>query len=340
MEKILVIRYGTIGDSIFASAFYRELRNALTEAQIDILADKTSMQVMKNCPYINNIRHIDGKYKNMFNYIKLFKNYDTVYFLKNDSFFTKVAFLAGVKNRIGFEQKRNRFLTKTSPYNGYRHEISCYLDLLKLTEIEVKNTKTEVWITKSDEEKAQEFTADIPYKKVLIQAYSRFPEKNWIDDYWVEVIKELSNGNDIQIYYAGGAKDIILYESLSKNLGKNIKIKPINTCGKLSITETFALINKMDLVIGIDSGLMHAASALDIPSILLHGPTSITRWKPASEDCTVISEDFPCSPCCLQPGTKKYCKHKTPKCMLSLTPKKALRVILKKLSLECAEIIN
>ena len=40
MKKIFVIRYGTIGDTIFASAFFRELRNALPNAQIDALVDK------------------------------------------------------------------------------------------------------------------------------------------------------------------------------------------------------------------------------------------------------------------------------------------------------------
>ena len=38
-ERILVIRYGTIGDTIFASAFYRELRNAKPNAIIDALVD-------------------------------------------------------------------------------------------------------------------------------------------------------------------------------------------------------------------------------------------------------------------------------------------------------------
>ena len=60
MDKILVVRYGTIGDSIFASAFYRELRRNLKNATIDILSDSVSTGVMKNCPYIDNIVKING----------------------------------------------------------------------------------------------------------------------------------------------------------------------------------------------------------------------------------------------------------------------------------------
>lgn len=318
MEKILVIRYGTIGDTIFASAFYRELRKAMPNAQIDILADKIVREIMVNCPYIDNIIDIKGKYNNLFNYINIFKNYDTVYFLKNDSFFTLVAFLARVKNRIGFNVHRNKFLTKKAIYDERHHEIDCYLDLLRINGINPQNDKTELWLNPIENEKIKKaYNTDKP--KVLIQAYSRFQQKNWIDKYWVKVIKYLSDELNCQIYFAGGAKDTPFYSKLTRDI-TDLKNPPIDTSGKLSVSETIALVNNMDMVIGIDSGIIHIAAALDIPSILLHGSTSLRRWKPRSEKCTVLSKYFPCSPCCLQSGTKKYCKNKTSKCMLKLTP--------------------
>lgn len=329
MKKILVIRYGTIGDSIFASAFYRELRRAMPNTRIDILVDKVAEGVMKNCPYINRIFFIDGKYKNLFGYINLFKKYDTVFFLKNDSFFTKVAFLAGVKNRIGFNVKRNKFLTLKSPYNEDRHEIDCYLDLLRILNIPVKNSQTELWLSDINNEKVKNILCEVKNTKVLIQAYSRFPQKNWLDEYWVKIVKFLSNNCNAQVFYAGGQKDN--YDNITKNLKNCVSITPIDMCGKLSIEETMSLINGMDLVIGIDSGLIHMAAALDIPSILLHGPTSLTRWQPRSENCTVLSRKFSCSPCCLQTGSIKYCKNKIPECMEFLTPDIVINAIKNKL---------
>ena len=279
MKKILVIRYGTIGDSIFASAFYRELRNALPDARIDILVDDIAEGVMRNCPYINKIFYIDGKYRNFLGYISLFSKYDTVYFLKNDRFFSTIAFLAGVKERIGFDVKRNRFLTLTSAYNEDRHEIDCYLDLLRISGIPVKNDKTEAWLDRINDSTAKEIVSCIPNKKIIIQAYSRFPQKNWLDEYWIEVIKYLSNTLQAQVFFVGGAKDIKSYQNITDNIKDELDLLPINMCGKLTIPETISLVNNMDMVIGIDSGIIHAAAALDIPSILLHGPTSLIRWK-------------------------------------------------------------
>ncbi len=328
MKKILVVRYGTIGDTIFASAFLRELRQNLPDVQIDFLADKVAKEVVNNCTYINNIIDIKRKWKDIVYYINIFKNYDTIYFLKNDSFLTLTAFLSRVKNRIGFGILRNKFLTKTAPYKEDRNEIDCYLDLLKICGYEVNSDKTELWLTPKDEEKIKGKLKDINGKKVIIQAYSRFSQKNWIDDYWVEVIKYLSDVMECQVFYSGGQKDFELYENLNKKLS-DVKIKPVNLCGQLSVTESFAFIKNVDLFIGIDSGLIHAAAALDIPSILLNGATSLKRWTPRSDKCTVLSKNFPCNPCCIQTGVKKGCKNQTPRCMLALTPDLVIDILKK-----------
>lgn len=335
MEKILVIRYGTIGDTIFASAFYRELRRSLPDARIDVLVDSVAGEIMQNCPYINKIFYIDGKYKKLFKYISLFKNYDTVYFLKNDRFFTTVAFLAGVKNRIGFNIRRNKFLTKTSPYKCDKHEIDCYLDLLKISGFSVENDKTELWLDKINDAKAREITATVSAKKIIIQAYSRFKQKNWLDEYWAEVIPYLSNNIKAQVFFVGGNKDIASYQNLMKNVKCELELPPIDMCGKLSIKETMSLVKNADLVIGLDSGVIHMAAALDVPSILLHGPTSLVRWKPRSEKCTVLSKHFSCSPCFLQSGTKKYCKNRVSDCMEFLTPDILIGAINNKFGVKC-----
>jgi lipopolysaccharide heptosyltransferase II len=327
MTKILILRYGTIGDSIFASAFYRELRKSIPDAQIDVLVDSVANQIMEYCPYINNIFQIEGKYKNLFEYISLFKNYDSVYLLKSDSFFSIVAFLAGVKNRIGFNLFRNKFLTQKIPYNLKKHEIDLYLDLLKKSNFEISSDKTEIWINPQAIEKIKSKIKNTTYKKICIQAYSRFTQKNWIDEYWIQIIKYLINECCADVYFIGGEKDKIQYENLIELMKNDIKAFPVNLCGEFSIQESMAFIKEMDLLIGIDSGLSHVAAALDIPQIWLNGPTSIVRWQPRNEKCTIVSENFECSPCCLEPAKKELCKNKISRCMKAIKAEKVIKTI-------------
>ena len=318
MEKILVIRYGTIGETIFASAFYRELRNALPEARIDVFADDIAEGVMRNCPYINKIFCIDGKLRNFWAYITLFKKYDTVYFLKSDKFFFFFSYLAGVKKRIGFDVKTNKFLNFTSIYNEDRHEVDCYLDLLRISGIPVKSDSTELWLDDINNTKVKEIINFIPHRNVMIHAFSKCAAKNWLDEYWSELIGYLANNIQAQVFFAGDAKDEKNYRNIIKDC--IFDIPPIDMCGKLSIPETMSLVKNMDLVIGIDSGIIHMAAACSVPSILLHGPTSLLRWKPKSDKCIILSRQFSCSPCCLQSEAHKYCKNRVSDCMEYLTP--------------------
>lgn len=325
MKKILVIRYGTIGDTIFASAFFRELRNALPNGQIDALVDKISAPVMESNPNVDNLIPVEGKLSNLFGYIKLFRKYDTVFFLKNDNFFSKVAFLTGVKNRIGFDVMRNFALTAKAPYKNDKHEIDFYLDLLRAMNIPINNTDTEIFFDDALKSKMSVYLPKTHKKRVFIQAFSRFSSKNWVIDYWVEVIKYLKNTLQCEVIFAGGNGDKENYNRILEKLGDETNI--INLCGKLSIAESMCLINYVDLFLGIDSGLIHAAAALKKSSILLNGPTSLVRWKPRNENCIVLTKNFECSPCTFAYGRKYRCKNKDSECMVAIKPQQVIDTI-------------
>jgi len=78
------------------------------------------------------------------------------------------------------------------------------------------------------------------------------------------------------------------------------------------------------------------AAAFDVPSILLHGPTSLVRWQPRSDKCTVLSRKFACAPCFLQSGIKNHCKDKVAECMEFLTPDIVVNAISDKLNIKKA----
>jgi heptosyltransferase II len=87
----------------------------------------------------------------------------------------------------------------------------------------------------------------------------------------------------------------------------------VNLLGKTGLGEALALIQRCRLMICNDSGLMHAASALQIPLVALFGSTNLQRTGPWGGISRVIKKDFPCSPC-----LKKVCPE-TPTCMEAIT---------------------
>ena len=72
--------------------------------------------------------------------------------------------------------------------------------------------------------------------------------------------------------------------------------------------------SRLDLVVCLDSGLLHLSAAVGTPTVSLFGPGEPARWRPLSggsgpsADHAVIWRGLPCSPCldvrCLYPTNR------------------------------------
>jgi heptosyltransferase-2 len=71
----------------------------------------------------------------------------------------------------------------------------------------------------------------------------------------------------------------------------------INLAGQTSLAETIALIAQCRLFISNDSGLMHVAGALNIPTVAIFGSTNPSTTSPVGDSSVVIYKGVPCSPC-------------------------------------------
>jgi len=57
---------------------------------------------------------------------------------------------------------------------------------------------------------------------------------------------------------------------------------------QVSLREAGALVARMDLCVGVDTGLVHLAASHDVPVVVLFGPTDPNRWSPWTPRATVV----------------------------------------------------
>lgn len=314
--KILVIRYRFIGDTVLTVPFLRNLRRAYPYAQIDMLVGPVSGDVLLGCPYIDNLIYFDTtrkhKYENakepqkrktFFSYIKLLRanKYDKAYVLKRSFSSAALAFFAGIKERIGFDtENRGFFLTKKLPYAKDRHEVECFLDVLRADNILVTDNYLENWIFQESEAKINsilEKTGTSNTRKVLIHATSGNVKKQWDKDNFAQIVEYLTNEKGFQVFFTGVQSDAQVYEDILSFVKKDLKYTPVNLCGKLSIQESTALIARMEFVVGSDSGTLHIAASLNIPVIGIYGPMNPNKWRAWGEIHKPVLLSLPCIPC-------------------------------------------
>lgn len=85
-----------------------------------------------------------------------------------------------------------------------------------------------------------------------------------------------------------------------------------NFVDKLDIFETAFVISQCDLMVCVDTGLMHLADSLGVPLVLLAGPTFITKAGPVLSKYKVVRKFISCAPC-YQTGLWNICT--SSKCM-------------------------
>lgn len=338
VKKILVVRYRFIGDMILMVPFLRNLRYAYPNAEIEMLVAPNSGEVISQCPYVNKFIYFDttrkhkyecgdGDKKSFWTYVKQLKkeNYDKAYILKRSLSSAALVFLAGIPKRIGFDTEfRGFMLTKRVKYDEKKHESLCALDVLKADNIEVKDTYLENTIMAEEESKIADIikSYEIPQgrKKVIVHATASNEFKTWDINNFARIIEYLSNKKDVQVFFVGAPQDRAVYENIKYN--ENLKIEPINLCGKLSIRESLALIKAVDLLVGNDSGNLHMASSVGTTVIGIYGPMPFEKWRALGEKNILFKPNVECAPCSL----KKKCTHNKA-CLQSITPKQVIEAI-------------
>ncbi|MHA1830440.1 MAG: glycosyltransferase family 9 protein, partial [Candidatus Helarchaeota archaeon] len=98
--------------------------------------------------------------------------------------------------------------------------------------------------------------------------------------------------NSINILF-GGPNEIELNNEIFDLMGK----EGINLAGKITLTQVAAIIKRCTLLVANDSGLMHIASIMKVPSFVIIGPTDYIRSGPFFEKSQIIRIDLPCSRC-------------------------------------------
>jgi heptosyltransferase-2 len=299
--RILVIRYRFIGDTVLAIPFLRNLRYAFPNAVIDILAEPVSGDTLAHCPYKNELLFFAPRLKgaararskyptSLLACARLLRTrrYDRVYILRRSFSSAILPLLAGIPHRVGFATEGRRWLLQRSTPYPDKHEVECFLDVLRADGIPVVDTYNENWSDPAvDTRIAQKLTTS-DRKRVFICAKSVFPLKDWDTDRFAELIHWLVNQRGCEVHFCDSPTNAGYYRSILSAVPTPLIHACMDWSNELSIREVNSLLRRMDLAVGIDTGLLHIAASFHVPVVALFGPLEPWRWHPWDTAQTII----------------------------------------------------
>ena len=101
----------------------------------------------------------------------------------------------------------------------------------------------------------------------------------------------------------------------------------VSLVGKTTFLELLVILKAAHRFIGVDSGPLHFADSLGVPTLGLYGPTSEVSWGLLGTNSQTFREPIPCSPCYRDTGEFPTCPYELNRCMTGLTPERVLQQI-------------
>ncbi|MGH7185989.1 MAG: glycosyltransferase family 9 protein, partial [Pseudomonadota bacterium] len=115
----------------------------------------------------------------------------------------------------------------------------------------------------------------------------------WHEDNFVALANRLQAERGVRIVIFGGPGDTADGEYLRRH----VVPEPIMAVGCTTLRQTMALLERCELLVSNDSGIMHLGAAMRRPLVALFGPQSPVKFGPWGGQCSVVYKNFPCSPC-------------------------------------------
>jgi len=340
---ILIISLAGAGDTLMATPLIRELRNAHPDTNIDILTMQgdAARDILNNNKCFNNHLHYDFResswIKSLIFCLRLRKNrYDLSFNVmpQNRFEYNLISFLIGARERLGFKFKTpchtlgTLFLTKRVSEEDI-HLADNNLRLLQeilTVKSDIEEHRLELYPDDENFEKADLFLKNHDlkdYRLIGIHPGSGITKnlalRRWPPERWSELCKLITRDDKTCVLIFGSSNE----DELRKDIIVKSGLEPDKIIGIPygSVLDSAALISKLEAFICCDTLLTHIAAAMQIPQLVIMGPTPHTSVYPYNAPHKIIRADIDCSPCYGYSRKGIKCTHENKmKCLKDITP--------------------
>ncbi len=309
VSRLLIIRADRIGDMALTTPALADLRAYFRKSEITVLAPPAPLELLREHPAVDRLVPLSGDRLPE----TLVGRFDLVIdFTPDESL--RGALLARASRarlRAGFRAAGRQacFSLRGARAASRRHIVDLNRDLLDSLGVPATTLRPALYLSAGERGQAQARLASLgaAAPRVAIHPGGHYPSQRWSPERFAEVVTSLTERI--------GAACIIVAGPDEQDLTQRVRAATPDAlnAGPLSIRDMMALIGSCDLFVGNNSGPLHVASALGVPTVSVMGPSDPLRFAPRGAADRVVRLELPCSPC-----QRARCWHHT--CLRAIEP--------------------
>jgi len=322
--RILIRGSNWLGDAIMSVPAVRAIKRGRIDAHVTILTPAKLADVWKSVAEVDEIISIDPG-DNVFAVArKIRRNFDVAILFPNSLRVALEVWLAGIERRVGYpghnrrrlldsvlEPKKRKKKKKEPEAPPPRHQVHHYLALAEFVGADISSevaalaprrqgpepstanptTENEEPGTKNQEPG----TRNVPTIG-LCPGAEYGPAKRWLPERFAEAIRVIHEATQCEWKIFGVEKD----RPIADTIVSAAAVPVTDLVGKTSLAQLMDELRTCDLLLTNDTGTMHIAAFLGVPTVAVFGSTEPALTGPLGPNHRILRHHVDCSPCFLR----------------------------------------
>ncbi|MGD0617794.1 MAG: lipopolysaccharide heptosyltransferase II [Bryobacteraceae bacterium] len=311
--NILIRATNWIGDAVMSLPALRAIRTRYPEARVSVLARPWVLDLYARERFADEIvpyscRNLREKFKLA---ISLRGRFDRAILLQNAFEAAALAFVAGIPERIGYARDgRSVLLTRAVPVPKAgeipRQQRFYYLELLRragiIDYLPAAGEPIRLEGAENAREEGRALLSESGLQSPVVgvspgAAYGG--AKRWLPERFAEAAVSIARSTGSHVAVFGSTAE----RQICGDVRSAISARGIlahNFAGETTLARFISLAAACNLFLTNDSGAMHIASALGVPTVAVFGATDDTTTGPTGPLARVVRHTVECSPCLLR----------------------------------------
>lgn len=300
-SSILVIYVSRIGDTMLITPAVRALARAWPKALVHFIGSAKSAEVFLHLPFVSGVSSLSKKRARFLGWLGR-PRYDLalVYGYEGDGPFVEYA-LRIARHVIAFRQRddalnRKLLAAVEKPVSGTCHAVDHFLELVKPLGIAPDGKHLSYCVSAEERRWAQGELAPLrasrrtPLFGLQVASFPTKAYRDWPIENFIEVCRRArARHPDAHFLIFGGG------DERPRTLRLHDELRGCSThyAGRLTLRQTAALMEQIDLYIGVDTGPTHIMGALHRPMVALYHPYSPSTLLAPLEHPCLCAVDHP-----------------------------------------------
>lgn len=327
-ERILVIQTAKIGDLICSTPVFRAIKKRYPHAHLSVMVNPVTKELLEHNPNVHEIIAIEGNFhKGFLGKVKLARlvykgRYDIAISLNPNLSFILTMFWGLIPVRIsimpdysGITYKMaSQFCTYIEKHSKGRLVAETYMKMLKAIGIESNDISKEVFKSPDADNKVAKLDSAFIIG-IAVTSGNRL--KEWGAEKMAALADRLITDLNSSIVLIGSKKDRDISDKILQIMAHRNMV--IDAVGEFNLSELPAIIERLSIFIGVDTGITYMADAMSIPTIDIAGPSDMEDARPTGKKVLIIQNKLSCVPCSHAFKAPYSCIYGHRKCITDIT---------------------